>query len=158
MNTDMTWETSTTDSETTVQLADAIGKQLKGGEVIELKSDLGGGKTTFVRGLAKGMGSDDHVASPTFTISREYHGPKLTLYHFDFYRLNDAGIVAHELAEYVGDPYAVVVVEWADIVHKVLPPEHFSITIQSTGENTRHISCTYPESLAYLIPNQGQKP
>jgi tRNA threonylcarbamoyladenosine biosynthesis protein TsaE len=61
----MTWQTQSIDFEHTELLAERLGKKLKGGEVIELVSDLGGGKTTFVRGLARGMGSPDHVASPT---------------------------------------------------------------------------------------------
>jgi len=73
--------------EATEQLAEAIGRRLTGGEVIELVSDLGGGKTTFVRGLARGLGSADVVSSPTFTVSKVYKADKLELHHFDFYRL-----------------------------------------------------------------------
>jgi tRNA threonylcarbamoyladenosine biosynthesis protein TsaE len=123
---------------------------LRGGEVIELVSDVGGGKTTFVRGLAQGMGSPDKVASPSFTLSREYRADKLTMYHFDFYRLSDPGIVANELAEVVDDPLAVVVVEWADIVENVLPADKLTITIKNKGETNREFSFSCPESLTYL--------
>lgn len=119
--------------------------------MIELVSDLGGGKTTFVRSLVKGMGSTDKVASPTFTISREYSAGDLTLYHFDFYRLHEPGVVANELAEVIDDPQAVVAVEWADIVEDVLPLERLTIRITATGENTREFNFAYPEKLAYLI-------
>lgn len=125
---------------------------MRGGEVIELVSDLGGGKTTFVRGIAQGMGSTDKVASPSFTISREYKSGELTLYHFDFYRLQDPGIVANELAEVVGDPKAVVAVEWADIVEDVLPDGKLTIRIQNTGETSRELTFNCPEKLAYLLP------
>jgi tRNA threonylcarbamoyladenosine biosynthesis protein TsaE len=101
MSTVMTWQTDTTGYEQTEQLAARLGRNLKGSEVFELISDLGGGKTTFVRGLACGMGSTDHVASPTFTISREYVAGELALFHFDFYRLSDPGVVAIELAEFI---------------------------------------------------------
>jgi tRNA threonylcarbamoyladenosine biosynthesis protein TsaE len=127
---------------------------LKGGEVIELVSDLGGGKTTFVRGLTEGLGSSDHVASPTFTISRQYKTAdqrNLTLYHFDFYRLDEPGIVAAELAEVIDDPQAIVAIEWASIVHDVLPKDHVTLTLKSVGETTRDITFEYPSSLAYLF-------
>jgi tRNA threonylcarbamoyladenosine biosynthesis protein TsaE len=129
-----------------------MGERLRGGEVIELVSDVGGGKTTFVKSLAKGFGSNDTVASPSFTLSREYRAGDKTMYHFDFYRLNDPGIVANELAEVVGDDHAVVVVEWADIVENVLPAEHVTIRIRNTGETDREFEIFHPASLAYLIP------
>jgi len=137
-----------------VQLAEQLGKRLKGGEVIELVSDLGGGKTSFVRGLAKGMGSKDMVASPSFTLSREYMAGDLRLYHFDFYRLSDPGLVANELAEVVSDPMAVVAVEWADIVEDILPTVKLTITLQPTSETSREITFTYSEKLKYLLPQE----
>lgn len=120
--------------------------------MIELSSDLGGGKTTFVRSLVKGMGSTDNVASPTFTISREYQAKGLTFYHFDFYRLQDAGLMANELAEVAGDSGSVVAVEWAGIVEDVLPKDRLRIEIIATGENVRQFTFTYPEKLSYLLP------
>lgn len=129
---------------------------MRGGEVIVLTSDLGGGKTAFVRGMAKGMGSTDHVASPTFTIGREYHSAdqKLTLFHFDFYRLNEPGIVALELQEALQDPAAVIAIEWGEIVQDVLPDQKMLIKITRTGEYTRDFSIEYPAGLAYLMPKE----
>jgi tRNA threonylcarbamoyladenosine biosynthesis protein TsaE len=124
---------------------------LRGGAVIELVSDLGGGKTTFTRGLVRGAGSRDRVASPTFTISREYGAPEFTIAHFDFYRLGEAGIVADELAEVAGDPRHVTVVEWGEIVHDVLPADRLTVRLQLTGEDTRHLTFEYPDVLAYLL-------
>lgn len=128
-------------------LAQRLGEQLKGGEAIELVSDLGGGKTTFVRGLARGIGSQDQVTSPTFTVSNVYHGTKLTLYHCDFYRLNEPGIMRQELAEMVDDPQGVTVVEWAGMVHDVLPAHKLTITISVTGEQSRHYTFKGPAAL-----------
>lgn len=150
----MTYRTVSTSLDATARLAEAVGRNLRGGEVIELVSDVGGGKTTFVRGLAKGMGSVDKVASPSFTISREYVADDKTLYHFDFYRLSDPGLVANELAEVVGDQHAVIAVEWADVVGGILPAERLQIHIKSTGETEREFTFTYPEKLAYLIPRE----
>src|ERR1700679_221405 len=113
MKTAREWQTTSTKPEETIGLAAAIGGRLRGGEVIELASDLGGGKTTFVRGLAQGAGSGDTVSSPSFTLTNQYEAGDLTIYHFDFYRLLEAGIVRDELAEVLADPQAVVVVEWA---------------------------------------------
>ena len=148
----MIWQTSSTDLDGTEQLSRSVGRALRGGEVIELVSDVGGGKTTFVRGLAKGFGSDDAVGSPSFTLSRQYEAKGKTIHHFDFYRLSDPGILANELAEVLRDPQAVVVVEWADIVENVLPQERVTIQISSTGETQREFEFSYPEKFAYLIP------
>lgn len=155
MNQEIVKQLTTASAADTEAFAAAMGKRLRGGEVIELVSDLGGGKTTFVRGLARGLGSTDRVASPTFTISQEYKAGKFTIYHFDFYRLHEAGIVAAELAEVANDPQAVVVVEWGDIVRDVLPPEKITIHIKATAEDTRHMTLVYPKSLAYAIPEEN---
>ena len=143
--------TITTDNaDATEHLGESIGRRLRGGETIELVSDLGGGKTTFVRGLARGFGSHDHVSSPTFTISHEYKAGDRTLVHFDFYRLHEAGIVADELAEAAHDPKASVVAEWGDIVADVLPEDRLTISIKAITETTRELTLTYPEKLSYL--------
>ena len=136
----------------TEKLGAEIGSHVRGGEVIELVSDLGGGKTTFMRGLVRGAGSGDKVASPTFTISREYKAKNLTIYHFDFYRLQEAGIVADELREVIGRPDAVVVLEWGGIVEHDLPDERLTLTFKVTGDTSRTIAISCPKPLAYLLP------
>jgi tRNA threonylcarbamoyladenosine biosynthesis protein TsaE len=134
----------------TEKLAEKIGTRLKGGEVIELVSDLGGGKTTFVRGLARGMGSGENVSSPTFKICNVYSAGQKQLYHYDFYRLKEAGLIEHELAEGLDEPTAVVIVEWGDVVSHVLPEKRLTIHIRATGENSRSLSINGPEDLQYL--------
>jgi tRNA threonylcarbamoyladenosine biosynthesis protein TsaE len=119
MSTVKTWQIDSTSSEVSEQLGVQLGKLLRGGEVIELISDLGGGKTTFVRGVAKGAGSKDRVSSPTFTVSKVYEASNFDIHHFDFYRLEEAGLLAHELADYIGDPKSVVIIEWGKIVEHV---------------------------------------
>jgi tRNA threonylcarbamoyladenosine biosynthesis protein TsaE len=135
----------------TEAIAEQLGQKLKGGEVIELTSDLGGGKTTFVRGLARGLGSQAHVSSPTFKISNVYKSPKLELHHFDFYRLNEPGVVANELAEVLGDPSIVVVIEWGEIVNDVLPAKRLTIRLTATDDQTRTLEFDYPKELQYLV-------
>ncbi len=151
MHTKKTLEIRSNSPHQTEQVAEEIGTRLKGGEVIELVSDLGGGKTTFVRGLARGMGSDDRVASPTFTVSKVYQADERELHHFDFYRLHEAGVVAHELAEMTQDPHVVTVVEWGEIVADVLPPERLTVKISRTGDESRQLVLQYPENLEYLM-------
>lgn len=145
-----------TSSEKTESFGAALGAKLRGGEVLELVSDLGGGKTTLTRGIVRGAGSTDKVSSPTFTISKEYETPNFTIVHFDFYRLAEAGIVADELAEYIGDPAYVVVVEWGDVVQTVLPDDRLTVCIAQTTEGGRDISCSYPEKLQYLLEGASE--
>jgi tRNA threonylcarbamoyladenosine biosynthesis protein TsaE len=152
MSTGETWQTSVTDLDATLQLAAVVGSRLRGGELIELVSDLGGGKTAFVRGLAQGLDSSDQVRSPSFTLRNEYRAGKLTMYHFDFYRLKEAGIMRNELSELLDDPEAVVAVEWADIVEDVLPGRRLTVTIRATGESGRQFVFNYPKELSYLLP------
>ena len=151
MSTGKTLEIKSTSSEQTERLAESLARNLRGGETIELVSDLGGGKTTFTRGLARGAGSTDRVGSPTFTLSREYQAPKFTIAHFDFYRLGEAGIMGDELDELISDPAYVAVVEWGDIVHDVLPSKRLTVRIAQTGDETRQITMQYPAELAYLL-------
>lgn len=135
----------------TEHLAEKIGKKLIGGEVIELASDLGGGKTTFVRGLAHGLGSQNKVVSPSFTIANQYQAGDLSIYHFDFYRLDAPGIMANELAEILTNPKAIVVIEWGNIVRSILSTPHLIIHIKQTDENKRQLDLSYPDSYKYLI-------
>ena len=137
--------------EDTQALAEVFGRALRGHEVIEFISDVGGGKTTFVKGLAKGLDISDTVQSPTFTISRIYSArDDLELHHFDFYRLNEAGVVADELAESLQQPNAIVAVEWGEIVHDVLPPHRFTIRLTNLGETSRRVDIATPAGHEYI--------
>ena len=133
-----------------------IGCNLKGGELIELVSDLGGGKTTFVKGLAEGAGSRDHVSSPSFTIRNDYAAKDFAIAHFDFYRLNEPGIIKDMLEEIMGDPSCVTVIEWAGLVKDVLPENHIRLTIQVVGETGRKIQIDCPPALAYVLDGVNQ--
>lgn len=116
----------------------SIGSLLRGGEIIELIGDVGAGKTTLVKGIAVGLGISENVQSPSFTISRVYNGrDDLTLNHFDFYRLDSAGIMANELQEVISDPKAITIIEWGGVVDGVLPTDKMSIKISSPTEDSR---------------------
>lgn len=97
--------------EETYKIAEQVASGLKGGEVILLNGDLGAGKTTFTKGLAKALGVQDTVTSPTFTYVKEYDG-RLKLYHFDMYRVGDADEVYELGLEEYFYKGGVVVVEW----------------------------------------------
>lgn len=133
--------------------AERLARQFRGGEIIELIGDVGAGKTTFTRGLARGLAIDDTIQSPTFTISREYPARDgLQLVHYDFYRLNEAGIMRDELAETIDDARNITVVEWADVTGDVLPSKRLTITILPVAddENARDLTIAIPNELDYL--------
>lgn len=118
-----------------------IGERCSGGEVIELVGDIGAGKTTFTKGLAEGMGIDEEVQSPTFTISRVYQTEQnVILAHYDFYRLSDPGIMRDELAESVNDPQTVTVIEWASAVKDVLPKDTLTISFETLMAERREVT------------------
>jgi len=120
---------------------ESLGKLLYGGEFIELIGDVGAGKTTFVKGLAVGLGVDEQVQSPSFTINRVYNGrDNIILSHYDFYRLENAGIIENELEEVIKDAKTVVVVEWPGAVKKALPTDRLSISINAQTENSRELT------------------
>lgn len=126
---------------------------MRGGETVELVSDLGGGKTTFVRGLARGYGSRDTVASPTFTINKIYKSRTGQIHHFDFYRLNEPGVLTDQLAESLGNPKAVTVVEWSDIVKDVLPQDRITVNLRPVAGNSeaRDIGISYTARSSSII-------
>lgn len=129
-------------AEETKEFAKSFALALKPGDVICLDGDLGAGKTAFVQGMAKGMGIDDYITSPTFTIVNEYYGT-MPLYHFDVYRIAES----EEMYEIGYDEYitgdGVCVIEWADIISDILPDERYEIDIQKDydrGENYRRFT------------------
>ncbi len=107
--------------------------------VIELVGDVGAGKTTFTRGLAKGLGVTESVTSPSFTISKRYAFPGGELVHYDFYRLDDPGIMRDELAETLSEPNSVVVVEWGGDVAELLPARKHNLEIRLNEDGSREI-------------------
>jgi tRNA threonylcarbamoyladenosine biosynthesis protein TsaE len=152
MNTDTTLEILSIDSAHTEKIGEHIGRHLRGGEVIELQSDVGGGKTTFMRGLVRGAGSKDLVASPTFTISKEYAAPAFTIHHLDLYRLGEnPGIVRQELAEFLESSADVVAIEWANSLTDVLPKRRLTIQFAHRPNDQRIIYLTVPKQLRYLL-------
>ncbi len=119
------------------QLGEAIGRSVSGGEVLELVGDIGAGKTTLTKGIARALGVNEPVQSPTFTISRVYDSPKgLRLAHYDFYRLGEAGIMGDEIREAMDDD-SVIIVEWAGAVDDNLPKDRLVVKITTISEEER---------------------
>lgn len=142
---------TTNRAEETISLGHKIGANLRGGEIIELASDLGGGKTSLAKGIVKGAGSQDLVSSPSFTICNEYKCLKFKIYHFDFYRLSEPGIVRRELEEVMNNPSSVIILEWPEVVENVIPKEHIVIQIDSPGKNNRDLTIKYTKDLKYIV-------
>ena len=120
--------------------AASLGPHLQAGDVLLLDGDLGAGKTSFTKGLAKGLGITDYVKSPTFTIIREYRHGRLPLYQMDLYRLEDGGAEDLGLEEYFeGD--GVSVVEWPDFLGLSEPETDLLIHFQKddNSDTTRHL-------------------
>ena len=123
------------------QFGEKLGSLLHGGEIIELIGDVGAGKTTLTKAIAKGLKIDEDVQSPSFTISRIYPARDgLSLAHYDFYRLSDAGILANELHETLHEAKTITIVEWADIVNGVLPDDRISVIITPLSETARKVN------------------
>ncbi len=140
MNTDQKLKVITTGYEESLALGEAIAKHVRAGQLIEFVGDLGGGKTTIIKGLAKGLDVTKTVTSPTFNISRSYQLPNgNSLEHFDLYRLSDDKIILNELAEVLDDKDAIVVVEWAKNFHYNLKKDRLIISLYFISENAREI-------------------
>ena len=108
--------------------------------MIELVGDVGVGKTTLVQGLAKGLGVKEPVTSPSFTISKTYAcADGKNLIHYDFYRLNEPGLMAEDLAENLKNPNNIVVIEWSDSVKDILPKNHTIINIKYNDDGSREV-------------------
>ncbi len=120
-----------------------LGEAAKAGMIITLDGDLGAGKTLFAQGFAIGLGINEPINSPTFTILQEYEGGRLPLYHFDVYRIGDP----EEMEEVGFFDYiyggGVSLIEWSKLIDELIPKEAMRITIErdfSKGEDYRRIT------------------
>ena len=110
---------------------------------IELVGDVGAGKTTFTKGLARGLEITEEITSPTFTISKVYENSRgQKLVHYDFYRLENPGIMVEDLFENLQDPHTVTVIEWADTVSEILPANHLRLEILINDDGSRTLNLT----------------
>ena len=135
----------TNSPEETYQTGMRLGEKAEAGQVFTLTGDLGVGKTVFTQGLAKGLGIEEPVNSPTFTIVQVYDGGRLPFYHFDVYRIGDV----EEMDEVGFDDYVmgdgVSLIEWADLIEEILPEKRTAILIEKDlkrGFDYRRITVT----------------
>lgn len=121
-------------------LGGKLAAVLKDGGVLELIGDVGAGKTTLTKAIARALGVTEPVQSPTFTICNRYQTSNgATIAHYDFYRLADAGIMKDELHESMQDPHTIVIIEWGEIVTDVLPQDRITLTIVAPTEDDRQV-------------------
>ena len=123
-----------------IEFGEKIAKSLSIPAVIELVGDVGAGKTTITKGIAKGLGVDDEITSPSFMISKQYVFDDGKLVHYDFYRLQEPGIMSEDLLENINDPNTVTVVEWADSVTDLLPENHMKFEIKLRDDGSREVN------------------
>ena len=139
----------TTSPRETENLGAALGKVLQPGTILAYRGDLGAGKTAFTRGLARGLGYNEPVTSPTYTIVNEYLGGRLPLFHFDMYRLASADDLWDIGWEDYLERGGVCAVEWSENVDEAMENAVY-ITIHKTGEETRRIEIEGGVDLADL--------
>lgn len=122
-----------------MKIGESLAENLKGTEVIALFGGLGMGKTALTTGIAKGLGSNDSVSSPTFALVNEYHG-KCNVYHFDMYRISSwDDLYFIGFFDYLDT--GVLVIEWSENIENALPPEYIRITMEKgSDENERIIT------------------
>lgn len=132
-------------AEDTLQIGMRLGQMAEAGEVYTLNGDLGVGKTVFTQGFAKGLGIEEAVNSPTFTILQIYESGRLPLYHFDVYRIGSVDEMDETgFEEYIMGE-GVSLIEWADLIKEILPQKHTGILIEKDlekGFDYRRITVT----------------
>lgn len=133
-------EKITHNAEETIEFAKEIGSRLKKGDIVAYTGGLGAGKTTFTRGLAMGLGMEDNVTSPTFSLVNEYHSRDISLYHFDMYRIMGADdLETTGFYDYSTDD-SVFAIEWSENISEELPDNAVIINIERIDDNTRRIT------------------
>ena len=133
--------------EETEILGEKLATQLNPGAVLAYRGDLGAGKTAFTRGLARGLGYQEQVTSPTYTIVNEYLGGRLPLFHFDMYRLHSSDDLFDIGWEDYLERGGICAVEWSENVEDALETP-ITVTIQKLGENSRRITIEGSENHA----------
>lgn len=135
--------------EETIALGERLGRALKPGAVVLLRGELGAGKTTLTRGLARGAGYRGRVSSPTFALAHRYKGKRLTVHHLDLYRLEGGDDSELGLDELLADPAAAVVVEWPDAARGAWPKDRLEVTLaHAAGGRRVTLKATGPRSRA----------
>ncbi|MDD5656625.1 MAG: tRNA (adenosine(37)-N6)-threonylcarbamoyltransferase complex ATPase subunit type 1 TsaE [Elusimicrobia bacterium] len=128
---------ATSSSGETEALGRRLGRLLKGWDVVCLYGELGAGKTTLTRGLVRGVGSRDRVASPTFSLARVYRAGRKTIYHLDLYRVSAGQTRDIGIEEFVSDPRGICVVEWPEAGEAYYPKDRLVVRLSHGGAGRR---------------------
>jgi tRNA threonylcarbamoyladenosine biosynthesis protein TsaE len=140
---------NTNSAQETIDCGKAFAKSLKRGDVVLFEGALGGGKTTFIKGIMQGLGYKKRVLSPTFTLARQYNVKKMRVNHLDLYRLTAADIAGSELSDYFYPKDAVALIEWGDRAQDLLN-KFIKVEFKFVDENKRKISfLSYPVNSLY---------
>jgi tRNA threonylcarbamoyladenosine biosynthesis protein TsaE len=127
-------EFETFSPEETLELGRKLAREARPGDVYTLVGDLGVGKTVFTQGIAQGLGIEEPICSPTFTIVQVYEEGRMPFYHFDVYRIGDI----EEMEEIGYDDYffgqGICLIEWADLIEEILPEKLIKVTIEKDLE------------------------
>ena len=131
--------------EETMNTAADLGRNAARGDIFTISGELGTGKTVFARGLAAGMGIDDDITSPTFSLM-EVHEGRIPLYHFDLYRLESPSELDELGFEEYWEGDGISVIEWPERAAGRLPSRRTAIMIEYTGTESRRITIEYPDN------------
>lgn len=140
-------------AEETERAGEEFSKSMRAGDIVCLYGDLGSGKTTFVKGVAKGLGITSRVISPTFVIVRKHKTRVKNLesrvkyiYHIDLYRLeNEKDVIGVDLKDILEDEKAVILIEWAEKADSILSKKRWKLIFEHTSKNSRKIEIQYTQ-------------
>jgi len=130
----------TNSAKETILAGEKLARKLKPGDMVALSGNLGSGKTTFTKGIGKGLGVKDskRINSPTFVLIKEYNG-RVPLYHLDLYRLDDLKEIKNLAIEEYIYGNGITVIEWAEKIKSILPEKHIFVKLKIKGDNKREV-------------------
>lgn len=135
-------EIITRSPEETESFAEKLAEKFSGGEIVAFRGSMGMGKTCFTRGLARGLGFEGSVTSPTFALVNEYIGGRLPLYHFDMYRVESwEDLYSSGYFDYI-EAGGVIAAEWSENIENALEGKVITVNFERLDDNTRKITVT----------------
>jgi tRNA threonylcarbamoyladenosine biosynthesis protein TsaE len=146
----MRMELAAATADDTRAIGGALAPLLRPGDAVALAGELGAGKTTLVQGVARGLGFEGAVASPTFTLVREYRTPRMTVLHADVYRLERFQEVVDLGLQELLDEDGILLVEWGDAVEALLPDDHLVVELTVPGDGEDRVIAIRPVGVRWI--------